>query len=173
MEPGGKGATSRFIVLFWSRATPAALIARTLELGKRPAQCPQDPECARIVLVCRYELPGNRWEPRRRLSTSSQGLSATAVTAGSQRPPNNGFPSLKLFSFGLQSITRHVLPLSPGWEPGTSLGFGPFSAIITGRDDTRLPVSSLPVHRFSQPLNRSFVPHDSWVYSTPQALLGS
>jgi hypothetical protein len=91
----------------------------------------------------------------------------------SQRPPNNGFPSLKLFSFGLQSITRHVLPLSPGWEPGTSLGFGPFSAIITGRDDTRLPVSSLPVHRFSQPLNRSFVPHDSWVYSTPQALLGS
>jgi hypothetical protein len=91
----------------------------------------------------------------------------------SQRPPNNGFPSLKLSSFRLRSTTRHVLPLSPGWEPGTSLGFCPFSAIITGRDDTRLPVSSLPAHRFSQPHSKSFVPHDSWVYSTPQALLGS
>jgi hypothetical protein len=90
----------------------------------------------------------------------------------SPRPPDNGYPLSKPSSCGLQSTARHVLPLSPGWDPGTSLGLFPFSAIITGRDDTRLPAPSLPAHRFSQPLSRSFVPHDSRVYSTPQALLG-
>lgn len=67
---------------------------------------------------------------------------------------------------GMSCRCHQVGILGPPWV------LFPFSAIITGRDDTRLPVPSLPAHRFSQPLSRSFVPHDSRVYSTPQALLG-
>jgi hypothetical protein len=52
-------------------------------------------------------------------------------------------------------------------------GFSPFQRYHHRTRQTRLPVSQLPAHRFSQPHSRSFVPHDLRVCSTPQALLGS
>lgn len=63
--------------------------------------------------------------------------------------------------------------LSPGWEPGHSLGFVPFSAITISTRRMKLPLQTLPAHRFSQPFSRFHdVDHGSRVYSTPLALVG-
>jgi hypothetical protein len=66
----------------------------------------------------------------------------------SQRPPNNGCPLLYPSSFRLQSTTRHVLPLSSGWDPEAFLGLVPFSAITTGRDTRDFRSRSSPLSGF-------------------------
>jgi hypothetical protein len=77
-----------------------------------------------------------------------QASSVSTPSRPSQRPPDNGYPLSYPSSFRLQSTTRHVLPLSPGWDPGTSLGFCPFSAIITGRDKRDFRPRSSPLTGF-------------------------
>jgi hypothetical protein len=64
--------------------------------------------------------------------------------------------------------------LSPGWEPGHSLGFFPFSAITISTRRMKLPSQTLPAPRFSQPLSRFLgANHGLSVYSTRLALVGS
>jgi hypothetical protein len=82
------------------------------------------------------------------------------------------FPTIVSSSSRLQPTSRHFLPLSPGWDPGTSLGYRSFQRRHHRTRHAKLPVSQLPIHRFSQPHNRSFAPHGSRVYSTSLALLG-
>lgn len=64
------------------------------------------------------------------------------------------------------------MTLSPGWEPGNSLGFLSFQRHDRNNATYRIPLLPLPVYRFSQHPNGSNVIADSRVYSTPQALLG-
>lgn len=77
------------------------------------------------------------------------------------------------FSFRLRPTSRFNQALIPGWEPGTSKGFLPFSAITQPTRRTSFHSYALPVHRFSQPSDRSNADIGPQVYSTLQALLGS
>ena len=126
----------------------------------------EEPSCRclspRVLSRSRYDA---HW--LRQASDVQNTLEALTTTARSRFPMNDAI--LFQTSVDMQGMScrcHQVGILGPPWV------LFPFSAIITGRDDTRLPVPSLPAHRFSQPLSRSFVPHDLRVCSTPQALLG-
>jgi len=126
----------------------------------------EEPSCRslspRVLSRSRYDA---HW--LRQASDVLNVLEALATTAQRQ------FPIIE--SILLQTLVDHkacpaAVTRLGSWDLP---GFRPFQRYHHRTRQTRLPVSQLPTHRFSQPHSRSFVPHDLRVYSTPKALLGS
>lgn len=90
----------------------------------------------------------------------------------SHRSPPRQFPIVMTSSCRLQSTSRLSHLRHPGRIPGPPWVFIPFSAIITGRAQQASRLTAPRSQVFSTSQQVPFAPRDSWVYSTPLALLG-